>query len=380
MRIREITCFPTWGGGRNYLFVVVDTDDGTYGVGEAGLTGRERAVMGAIDHMRPLLIDQDPFRTQHLWQLLSRGGFFPHDRVLGSALAAIDIALWDIKGKALGVPVYTLLGGRVRDKVPCYCHLGGGDQPAPDALLASAEQRLHEGWRYLRFALPTEGAVLEPTRAIRHAVAQFEALRDAFGEGPELCFDVHTRLDLAAAVRLCEELTPYRPCFIEDPLRAESTSSYRQLRSWTNVPLAAGEQFASKWEFAPLIEEDLIDYARVDLCIAGGITEALKIVGWCETHHIALAVHNPLGPVSTAACVHLNLATPVPVLQEQPRDPAELLPEVVDGLPAWNDGFLFANEAPGLGITFDREAAKARPMRMRELPHLQRDDGSLTNW
>ncbi len=380
MRIRDVSCFPTWGGSRNYLFVVVDTNDGTYGVGEAGLTGRERAVMGAIDHMRPLLIDQDPFRTQHLWQLLSRGGFFPHDRVLGSALAAIDIALWDIKGKALGVPLYKLLGGRVRARVPCYCHLGGGDQPSPDALLASAEQRLREGWRYLRFALPTEGAVLEPTRAIRQAVAQFRALRDAFGEGPELCFDVHTRLDLAPAVRFCEEVAPYRPYFVEDALRAENTSCYRQLRSRTKVPLAVGEQFASKWEFAPLIEGDLIDFARIDLCIAGGITEALKIVGWCEAHHIALTVHNPLGPVSTAACVHFNLAAPVPVLQEQPRDPGEMLPDVVDGLPAWKDGFLFANEAPGLGIGFDREAARARPMRMLELPHLQRDDGSLTNW
>lgn len=380
MRISDVSCFPTWGGSRNYLFVVVDTSEGIYGVGEAGLTGRERAVMGAIEHMRPLLVGENPFRTQHLWQLLSRGGFFPHDRVLGSALAAIDIALWDIKAKVLGVPLYDLLGGRVRERVPCYCHLGGGDQPDVETLLASAERRLHEGWRYLRFALPAEGSVLEPTRAIRQAVAQFRALRDAFGEGPELCLDVHTRLDLAPAVRLCEELAPFRPCFVEDPLRAENPSCYRQLRMRTKVPLAAGEQFASKWEFAPLIEEDLIDYARVDLCIAGGITEALKIVGWCEAHHIALAVHNPLGPVSTAACLHLNLATPVAVLQEQPRNPAELLPEVVQGLPILEEGFLVSNDEPGLGITFDRDAARARPMHMTELPHLQREDGSLSNW
>lgn len=129
MKITDVTCYPLSEGRRNYLFVVVDTDEGIYGVGESGLTGRELAVRGAIEHFKPLLIGQNPMRTEHLWQVLSRGGFFPHGKVLGSAIAAIDIALWDIKGKALGVPVYDLLGGRVRDKVVCYCHLRGGDKP-----------------------------------------------------------------------------------------------------------------------------------------------------------------------------------------------------------------------------------------------------------
>jgi galactonate dehydratase len=170
------------------------------------------------------------------------------------------------------------------------------------------------------------------------------------------------------------------PFFIEDPLRSENPDAFKTLRARTAVPLAAGEQFSSKWEFRQLIEEEWIDYARIDLCIAGGLTEAKKIAGWCETHYIKLATHNPLGPVSTAACLHLNLSCPNFGVQEQPRKPGTTLTDVVAGQPEWEDGYLLPPERPGLGITFDREAAQARPMQMVEPPHLQRLDGAFTNW
>jgi L-alanine-DL-glutamate epimerase-like enolase superfamily enzyme len=380
MKIRDVTCYPVWGGHRNFTFVVVDTDEGIYGVGESGLTGRTLAVAGAIEHFKPLLMGQDPLRSEHLWQTLSRGGFFPHDRILGSAIAAVDIALWDIKGKALGLPVHRLLGGPVRDKVVCYCHLEGGHSTDTARLVASAQAHAAEGWRFLRWGLPSEGELLEPGRAVRQAIAQFRAVREAVGDEVELCFDIHTRLKPADAILLCREVACFRPYFMEDPIRSESPQAFHLLRSKIDVPLAVGEQFASKWEFRELIDHDLIDYARIDLCIAGGITEAQKIAHWCEGHYIDIAVHNPLGPVSTAACVQFNLAISNFGVQEQPRKPGTTLTDVILEQPVWRAGYILPPEGPGLGISFDRQAAAQHPFRMTELPHLHREDGSFTNW
>ena len=377
MKITNVEAFPVWGGFRNYLFVVVDTDEGICGVGEAGLTGREQAVMGAIGHFKPLLIGQDPARIEHIWQTLTRGGFFPAQRILTSAISAIDIALWDIKGKALGVPIYDLLGGRVRDRVVCYPHNGGATVPA---LVESCLRSVEEGWKFVRWGLPEEDGILEPRRAVRKAIQEFQAVREAVGEEIEITFDVHTRLDLPDALTLCREVEAFHPFFMEDPLRSENPDSFKTLRPRTSAPLAAGEQFSSKWEFRQLIEEEWIDYARVDLCIVGGFTEARKIAGWCETHYIKLAVHNPLGPVSSAACLQLNLAVPNFGVQEQPRKPGGALADVVPVQPEWKDGYLLPSHRPGLGIEFDREAARAHPFQMAELPHLRREDGSFTNW
>jgi L-alanine-DL-glutamate epimerase-like enolase superfamily enzyme len=377
MKIVNIEAFPVWGGSRNYLCVVVDTDDGLYGVGEAGITGRELAVMGAIEHLKPLLIGQDPMRTEHIWQLLTRGGFFPAQRILMAAISAIDIALWDIKGKALNVPIYDLLGGRVRDKVVCYPHNSGNGTAE---LVESCQQSAEEGWKFVRWGLPSAGNILEPRQAVLKSIEQFQAVREALGNEIELCFDVHTRLDLADVLWLCREIEPYRPFFIEDPLRCENPDSFKTLRPRTALPLAAGEQFSSKWEFRQLIEEEWIDYARVDLCIVGGFTEAKKIAGWCETHYIKLAVHNPLSPISSAACLQLNLACPNVGVQEQPRRTGTVLTDVIPVQPEWEDGYLLAPTRPGLGIEFDREAARKHPFHMSELTHLRRADGSFTNW
>ena len=379
MKITNIETHAVWGGHRNFLFVTVDTDEGVSGVGEAGLTGRELAVSGAVEHFKPLLIGQDPGRIEHLWQLLFRGGFFPAQRVLGAAISAIDIALWDIKGKALGVPIYDLLGGRVRDRVVCYPHnVGHGNEVEP--LVESCRQTKEEGWKFVRWGLPQNGEILEPRQSVAVALRQFEAVREAMGDEIEICFDVHTRLDLPDALRLCREAERFNPFFIEDPLRSENPDSFKTLRPRTGVPLAAGEHFSSKWEFRQLIEEEWIDYARVDLCLIGGFTEARKVAGWCETHYIKMAVHNPLGPVSSAACLQFNLATSNFGVQEQPRRTNTVLTDVVPVQPDWEDGYLLPPTRPGLGIEFDREAAKAYPFRQTELTHLRRLDGSFTNW
>ena len=379
MKITNVESIPVWNGQRNFLFVVVDTDEGISGIGESGLSGRELAVMGAVEHFKPMLIGQDPFRTEHLWQLLFRGGFFPAQRILTAAISAIDIALWDIKGKALGLPVYDLLGGKVRDKVVCYPHNAGHGMEV-EPLVESCLETTEAGWKFVRWGLPQDGNRIEPRKAVRAALAQFEAVRGAVGPDIEICFDIHTRLDLPEAVWLCRAVEEFEPFFMEDPLRSENPDSFKTLRPRVNVPLAAGEQFSSKWEFRSLLEEEWIDYARVDLCIVGGLTEAKKIAGWAETHYIKLATHNPLGPVSSAACLHLNLSCPNVGVQEQPRKPSEITPDVFPVQPVWEDGYLLAPTAPGLGVEFDRDAAKKRPFRMWEAPHLTTPDGAVTNW
>ncbi|MGI8554293.1 MAG: galactonate dehydratase [Dehalococcoidia bacterium] len=377
MKITGINTHIVWGGARNFLFVTVDTDEGIDGVGESGLTGRELAVEGAVRHMESLLVGEDPRRIEHLWQVMSRGGFFPAVGPMAAALSAIDIALWDIRGKALGVPVYDLLGGLSRDRVICYPH---NNESGVEPLVESARRTWEEGWKFVRWGLPPEGDLLEPRQAIRTAVEQFDALRAALGDEVELCMDVHTRLDPSDAITLLRAVEAYRPFFMEDPVRSEEMQALKRVRAQTNVPIAVGEQFYSKWQFRQILEEDLTDYARVDLCLAGGITEAKKIAAIAEAHHIRLATHNPLGPVATAVCLHLNLVCPNVAVQEQPVRPGTVLTDVVPVQMVWSDGYLLAPTAPGLGVQFDREAAKAHPFQMANLPRFHRADGSFTNW
>lgn len=386
MKITDVTAYPIQGERRPYLLVAVDTDEGITGVGEAGLSGHEQAEVGVCHQLRELVVGHDPFRTEHLWQVMTRGSFFPARGVLAAVVSAIDIALWDIKGKALEQPLYNLLGGRVRDEVPCYTHLRGGRRTPDDPdghrdAVEAARAALAEGWRYLRFSPDDEDGVLEPGPSARRAARRMEELRDALGEDVELLVDVHTRFGLPEAVWFCDAIADQRPYFVEDALRSEYLEGYRRLRQASRVPLAAGEQLDSKTAFRPLLEEELIDYARIDLCNVGGITEAVKVAAMCEAHDIRVAVHNPLGVVSTAACLHFNLALTPFGVQEQPYRPgadAEIFPLQAFEL---RDGALVPTEAPGLGVELDREAAAARRFDgSARLPMLRRADGSFTNW
>jgi galactonate dehydratase len=379
MKITGIEPFSIQAGHRRLMLVVVDTDEGISGIGECGVNSRSEAILGAFDHIREQIVGEDATRIEHLWQLMFRGGFFPAGNVVGSAMSAIDIALWDIRGKAFGVPTYQLLGGLVRDKVVCYPH--NSCDSGLDALIESARQTTEAGWKFVRFHLPSRGDLFEPLQAIRDGVTYVETLRKEFGEDLEICLDVHTRLEPSQSIELARALEPYRIFFLEDPIRSEDTHALRRVRSATRVPIAAGEQYAGKWAFRELIEEDLIDYCRVDLCIAGGLTESKKIAGWCETHYIRMVTHNPLGPVSSAACLALNLAVPNFGVQEQPTRPGSALNDLFPVQIEWKDGYLLPPTRPGLGIEFDREALrqapKPAPMASRRL---QRLDNSYTNW
>src|SRR5688572_8196050 len=379
MKITGIECLPVHDG-RNCVFVVVDTDEGIYGVGEAGMPRRAEAIAALVRDYATILVGEDPLRIEHNWQRMSRGFFFPHDKIAGCAIAAIDIALWDIMGKALGVPVDQLRGGGVRDKQGVYPHMGGG---TPEELVGRCVAADEEGWKFVRFGVGVgPGQRFEPTEAVRKAVTMFEVVRGALGDKVEICFDAHTRLDPADAIVLCRAVEKYRPFFIEDPIRSEGPNTFRYLRQHVHTPLAAGEQFGSKWEFRQMIDEDLIDFARIDLCICGGISESKKIAGWAETHYIKLATHNPLGPISSAACLHLNLATSNVGVMEQPQKPGQVMTNAVPGQMTWEQGYLLPPTKPGLGIEFDRERSEELPYQPGGVrrPLLHRDDGSFTNW
>ena len=373
--------------GRSYFIVKVETDEGIYGLGEVGIRWWGAAIEKAIEHLSEIVIGQDPFSTERLWQHMFRGSFFPADKVYTCAISAIDIALWDIKGKALGLPVYKLLGGPVRDKVICYPHTQGRTN---EELVENCVRAVKEGWKFVRWGQPitsenlgnkSTNRQLEPVKSIRMAEKQMALVRDAVGPDIEICFDVHTRLDTAHAIALCKTLEQYRPFFIEDPLRSENPSSYRTLARHVSLPIAAGEQWASKWDFREVIEEELINYARIDLCIGGGLTEALKITHWCETHYIDIAPHNPLGPVAAAACVALCMASTNVGVQEMPRRPGSFAKDLFPKQIKWEEGFAYAPNIPGLGVDFDEELAEKRRVNPTGWPPLlRREDGAFTNW
>ena len=387
MKVSKIKTFFVADSGRTYFVVKVETDEGIYGLGEVGIRWWGAAIEKAIEHLSQIVVGQDPFSTERLWQHMYRGSFFPADKVYACAISAIDIALWDIKGKSLGLPVYKLLGGPVRDKVVCYPHTWGNTN---EELVKSCERAVQEGWKFVRLSQPETGVInkgkekrvlLEPAKSIQMAKDQTALVREAVGADADIVFDVHTRLDTANAIALCKAIEPYKPFFVEDPLRSENPSSYRTLARHVSLPIAAGEQWASKWAFREAIEEELINYARVDLCIVGGLTEALKITHWCETHYIDIAPHNPLGPVSAAACVALCMASANVGVQEMPLKPGGFANDLFPKQIRWEEGYAFAPDAPGLGVDFDEETAKKRQAASTGWPPaLHREDGAFTNW
>ena len=388
MKVTQIKNFPISDeDGRVYYIIKVETDAGIYGLGEVGIRNWGGAIGKAIEHLSEIVIGEDPFSTEKLWQYMFRGGFFPADKVYSCAISAIDIALWDIKAKALEMPLYKLLGGPVRDKVICYPHTQG-DTVAD--LLDNCKRHIEDGWKFVRWHQPETGPssvyvnnmnTLEPIDSVRLAEEQIATIREAIGPDIQICFDMHTRLDTAHAVALCKAVEPYRPFFMEDPLRSENPASYRTLARHVSLPIAAGEQWATKWPFREVIEEELINYARIDLCIVGGITEALKITHWAETHYIDIVPHNPLGPVSAAACVALCMASTNVGVQEMPRRPGSYATDLFPKQIEWENGYAWCPDEPGMGVDFNEELALNSIVDPTGWPpQLRRNDGSFTNW
>lgn len=383
MKITAIRAFPVWVGIRNQLLVKVETDQGLHGWGESGLSGREKAVVGAIEHYAQFLVGRDPRRIGAIWQECYRSQYFEGGRVLLAAISAIDIALHDLKGKALGVPVYELLGGRQRDRVPTFASTSA---PPGEAMIDQARMLIEAGWTAMRLTCAHHDAkdIYEPRGSIAATVPWLVKAREALGHEIVLGVDYHHRLSVAEAASFCQKLPAGTLDFLEEPIRAESPEAYAQLRSMTAMPFAIGEEFSSKWAFLPFLERGLLAYNRLDLCNVGGFTEAMKIAGWSEAHYVDLMPHNPLGPVCTAASVHMAAAVPNFAWLECRTSPAEALGfddrEVFPVQPVLEGACYVVPDAPGLGVEVNEAALTREAFRFWEAPHLRRRDGSYTNW
>jgi L-alanine-DL-glutamate epimerase-like enolase superfamily enzyme len=383
VRIIGIETLPvTVGGGYDYavLIVLVRTDEGLTGIGEASLGGRGRGVLGILDHFAELLVGKDPARIEHVWSELTRGTFWSNGQVIMSAVAGIDVALWDLKGKRLGVPVYDLLGGPTRERVRVYRHLAG---ETAEALVEDGLRWRERGFTALRYgplaAFDDRGLTRwDPQRSVVETIAATEALRAALGDEVDLLLDAHTMFSPAEAAYLGHALEPYRLYFYEDPIRPLNPLSLRHVRDKVNLPIATGEQLAHKWEFQPLIENELVDYLRIDLVHAGGITEAKKILAAGEVHGQRSALHHASSPVNGTACLHVDLAVPNFGIQEWME--LEPLYELFPNAPRARDGYVDAPTGPGLGLELDEAEARRRPSRDAPLPSRFWPDGGVADY
>lgn len=385
MKITDIKTYPIFVGTRNQCIVKVETDDGVYGWGESGLSGRELAVVGAIQHFRDFLVGKNPLNISAIWQELYRSNYFEGGRVLSAAISAIDIALYDLAGRALGVPVYQLLGGKHRDYVPGFATTQASTL---EQMIADVQLLLENGWNVVR-ANPgfvqrnAERGVYEPMESVPLTARWLTKIREEVGTDFVLGTDYHHRLTVAETASFCQRMPSGTLDFLEEPIRAESPEAYEALRKIVSVPLAIGEEFSSKWAFLPFIERGITNFARIDVCNVGGLTEAMKVAGLAEAHYIDMMPHNPLGPICTAAIVHFAAAVPNFAWAEVRTTPTEHL--------GFDDPTIFPVQirlegarypvpnTPGLGVEFNEDYAKQQEFRMAPTRHLRRRDGSITN-
>lgn len=385
MKIMDIKTYPVWIGHRNQLLVKVETNAGLYGWGESGLSGRELAVAGAISHYKEFLIGKDPRAIGALWQELYRSQYFEGGRVLTAAISAIDIALYDILGKALGVPVYQLLGGKQRGLVPCFATVHGGNG---EKMVEDIATLLELNWQAIRitpiFDNQGDESLFEPRESIGVTARWINTIREKLGFDFVLGIDYHHRLTVAETASFCQRLVPAGLDFLEEPIRAESPDAYHALRKMTPIPFAIGEEFSSKWAFQPYLEQGITDFARIDICNVGGFTEALKVASLAEMHYVDLMPHNPLGPICTAATLHLAASVPNFSWLETREAPSEKGvfhdDEIFPQRPQLEGAFYPVPEAPGLGIDVNEVALQGKKLKLWEAPHLKRRDGSYTNW
>lgn len=370
-------------GIRNQLLVRVETRDGLVGWGESGLSTREAAVAATINHYAGFLIGQDSSQIGRIWQECYRSQYFEGGRVLTAAMSAIDIALYDILGKRLGVPVYQLLGGKHRNVIPTFASFMAN---TIEQSLSDTQILIDAGWDCIRiYPDGFDGDdEFNPRLSLSSTVDTLIAIREKFGRDLSIGIDLHHRYSPAEVISFCNMLPTGTLDFLEEPIRSESPEAYAMLRKMTSIPFAIGEEFSSKWQAAPFVEQGLTQYMRLDICNVGGFTESMKIAGWCERHYIDLMPHNPLGPVCTAASVHMSAAVPNYSWFETRQSPVEnlgfhdktIFPQQVE-----LDGAVYrVPDGPGLGVEVDEAKVRASRPDPTECPHLQRPDGSVTNW
>jgi len=382
MRITKLTTYrvpPRW------MFLKIETDEGVVGWGEPVIEGRARTVEAAVHELSDYLVGQDPSRINDLWQVMYRAGFYRGGPILMSAIAGIDQALWDIKGKVMGQPVYELLGGLVRDKMKVYSWVGG-DRPAD--VIRDIKRLREGGFDTFKMNGTEELAIVDSARKVDEAVARIAEIREAFGNDIEFGIDFHGRVAAPMAKPLLRALEPYRPLFVEEPVLAEQAEQYPRLAEYTSIPLAAGERMFSRFDFKRVFQAGGISIVQPDLSHAGGITECFKIAAMAEAHDVAFAPHCPLGPVALASCLAVDFVSHNAVLQEQSmgihyNKGAELLDFVKnkDDFRIEN-GFINPLRKPGLGVEIDEERvieAAKNPPDWRN-PVWRHADGSVAEW
>jgi mannonate dehydratase len=403
MKIRDarvIVCSP----GRNFVTLKIETDEGIYGIGDATLNGRELAVASYLsEHVVPCLIGRDAFRTEDLWYYLYRGAYWRNGAVTMTAISAVDVALWDIKAKALGTPLYNLLGGRSRDRVMAYGHANGRDiQETSDAVAKHVEEgfiavRAQSGVPGLpdtygvprkkgeRYEPATQGLPIEQTwsteKYLLHVPKLFERLRVTHGDDLHLLHDAHHRLTPIQAGRLGKALEPYHLFWLEDPTPAELQEGFRVIRQHTTTPIAVGEVFDSVWDAKLLISEQLIDYLRMTVLHGGGITPMKKAAAFAEMYHVQTGCHGAtdLSPVTMGAALHFDVSINNFGIQEympHTRETDEVFPHAY----SFKDGHFHPGDTLGHGVDIDEKLAAKFPYERAYLPVNRKLDGTLWHW
>jgi len=378
VKIAGIDTYLVYVGSRDLCFVKVRTDEGLYGVGEAYSAGPDEATANVIHYFEEWLLGMDPLDREGIWQKLYLGSRFPGGSVVYSALSGIDHALWDIAGRALNTPVYQLLGGKCRQRIRVYQDPGGDtpEQTAENAL------RLRERYGFTAFKtnpLPWHMHEMPWPRVLREAEIKVATLRSALGDDIEIGLDPHARiLEPIKAIELCQVVAPYRPMFVEEPVRPENVEAMAEVRARSSVPIATGEMLYTKWEFRDLLKVRGADIIQPDICVCGGITEMKKIAALAEAEYVTMAPHNPMGPVATAVNAQFAATAPNFLILEYHVDTESPRKDLVQEPYEIVQGYLQLPDKPGLGIELNEEYYRQHPYKPWKRGFPLRPDGSMS--
>ena len=377
MKITEIKTFLVREAHRNLVFVKVLTDENLYGIGEAYSCGPDDATAQVVHYFAEWLVGRDPHDVEGLWQLMYNGSRFPGGSIVNSAISGIEHALWDIKGKALGAPVWQLLGGKCREKVRVYQGVGGA---TPAQCAANAVALIEQyGYSALKMSPQPPGSDTMPWNAVlRGAVARIEAVRAAVGPDVDIGLDPHAKIfEPVRALQLAQAVKPYQPFFFEEPTRPENVDALATLKRQVDIPIATGEMLYTKFEFRDLLVREACDIVQPDICCAGGILECKKIAAMAEAFYVTIAPHNPMGPVATAVNVHLAACTPNFLILEYIPDDRPIRRDLVKEPLPMENGYIPVPTKPGWGIELNEEAFEHYPFRPWRRGFPWRDDGSM---
>lgn len=386
-KIVDVTPVVVNAGLRNWVFVKVVTDEpGLIGWGEATVEWKTNAVLGSVADLKPLVVGADPMRSEHTWQALARQQFFRGGVATMSAISGVDQALWDIKAKALGVPLYQLIGGAVRDRLRMYDHLGGGDSdvvygPATAERFADAAAKsVRDGFTALKILAVPVSAELASAAMVARAAALMSAVREAVGDEVDIMVDLHGRSTPAMAVQYGHAFAPFHPFFFEEPCQPGNPAEMAAVARALPFPVATGERLIGLSEFRDHLAVQACAVVQPDVCHVGGITAIKKIAAVAESHQVPLAPHNPLGPIATMVNQHVGFSTPNFLIQEVMRADVPWRDEVVSGQLPILDGHVDLPTRPGVGIDVDEKAAAEHPYRPEPQVRAVHADGSVADW